>query len=259
MLNFRNTNIVAFILLLAFIALHFYYGIPWYAYLILAAAYLIILFYGSYFIGSQFYMKTFCSAITNEKQIAITFDDGPLPEFTPQILKILKEENVSATFFCIGKNIEANKDLLVKISEQGHLIGNHSFCHSFWFDLYSSAKMREDLQQTHDLVRQLIGKELNWFRPPYGVTNPNLRRSVKVMHYDAIGWNVRSMDTVVKDCNDLLQKMKKRLQPGAIILFHDTCKSTVDMLPSFLKFVKEQGYKVSPLDKLLALQAYRNI
>lgn len=259
MLNFRNTNIVFFILLTALIGLHIRHGIPWYAYAIIGAAYTLLLFYGSYFVGSQFFMKTWCKGPTRSKQIAITFDDGPLPEHTPAVLNILKAHNVKATFFCIGKNINANQALLAQIDEDGHLIGNHSYEHSFWFDLKSASKMKAELQQTHGLIRQITGKEIKWFRPPYGVTNPNLAKAAKAMNYEAIGWNVRSMDTVVKDSADLLQKMKKRLQPGAVLLFHDTHKTTVDMLPFFLQFVKEQHYEVVPLDKLLHLQAYYEV
>lgn len=257
MLNFRNTNIVFIILLLVLIAIQYNHGVDISWFIALLLLYSLFLFYGSFNVRSRFFIKTRYGRKTNEKQIALTFDDGPVQNFTPGILDILKEQNVSATFFCIGKNIDAGKEILHRVHNEGHLIGNHSYSHGFWFDMLPAAKMKAELQQTHDLIRQVIGVDMAWFRPPYGVTNPNLAKAVKAMGYDTIGWNIRSMDTVVKEGDDLLQKIKKRLKPGAVILFHDTSPATVAMLPAFLQFVKEQQYQVVPLDKLLDLQAYR--
>lgn len=256
MLNFRNTNVIFLILLTAATGYHIAFDLHWLFFILLLFVYSLLLFYGSYFVGSQFYMKTICGAITKEKKIAITFDDGPLSNFTPKILNILKEQNVKATFFCIGKNATANIDLLKLIHAEGHCIGNHSYFHNFGYDLMSADKMKADIQQTHDLVQKEIGITLKWFRPPYGVTNPNLAKAVNAMGYTAIGWNVRSMDTIRKDEKKLLQKMTAQLKPGAIFLFHDTCESTAKMLPEFLQYVKEQQYVVTPLDKLLNLQSY---
>lgn len=256
MLNFRNTNILFAFLLLVLAAIQFHYGfdLSWIIALILV--YTLFLFYGSFNVRSNFFIKTYYGGNTSNKQIAITFDDGPA-RFTPHILDVLKEHEVPATFFCIGKQIANHKELLQRIHNEGHLIGNHSYNHGFWFDMLPYTHMKAELHQTHALVHQLIGKEMAWFRPPYGVTNPNLAKAVKKMEYNAIGWNIRSMDTVVKDSNDLLQKMKARLKPGAVILFHDTSAATTNMLPTFLRFVKEQQYDIVRLDKLLDLQAYR--
>lgn len=256
MLNFRNTNIVFALLLLALATIQYRYGfdLSWIIALILV--YTLFLFYGSFNVRSNFYIKTHYGKNKGIKQIAITFDDGPA-RFTPQILNLLKEHQAPATFFCIGKHIAAHKELLQRIHNEGHLIGNHSYNHGFWFDMLPYAKMKAELQRTHALVHKLTGREMAWFRPPYGVTNPSLAKAIKNMGYNAIGWNIRSMDTVVKDSNDLLQKMKKRLTPGAVILFHDTSAATTAMLPAFLRFVKEQQYDIVRLDKLLDLQAYR--
>lgn len=99
---------------------------------------------------------------------------------------------------------------------------------------------------------------MNWFRPPYGVTNPNVKKAVKGMGYHTIGWNLRSFDTMIKDPAKLLSRLKSMIKPGAVILLHDTQKVTSEVLPAFLQFVKEQQYSVVPLDKLLDLQAYKN-
>lgn len=256
MLNFRSTNIIFAVLLLALIVLDAQCKVSMLSYLLLAISYSLVLFYGSYFVQSQFYMKTVCRGDTNEKKIALTFDDGPLHEYTPQVLSVLEDYNVKATFFCIGKNAEAHTALLKTIHQQGHIVGSHSYSHSFWFDLLSSKKMEADLQQAHHLFRTELGIEVKWFRPPYGVTNPNLKKAVEKMGYIAIGWSVRSMDTVAKNEPALLNKLKRSLKPGAIFLFHDTAPITANILPHFISYAQQQGYEITPLDKLLNLQPY---
>ena len=94
------------------------------------------------------------------------------------------------------------------------------------------------------------------FRPPYGVTNPNVKKAIINGGYTPVGWSVRSMDTVIKDENKLLKKINTAIKPGAVFLFHDTSKTTVGVLPKFMQEVKKRGYHIVPLDKLLALTAY---
>ena len=99
--------------------------------------YLASLVLGSTKIGLNFYFFSYCQSNTNEKIIALTFDDGPDPDVTPALLDLLDKYQARATFFCLGKNIAANKSLTNKISEKGHLIGNHSYTHHKLFDLFS--------------------------------------------------------------------------------------------------------------------------
>ena len=100
------------------------------------------------------------------------------------------------------------------------------------------------------------GMKPKLFRPPYGVTNPNLAKAIKKGNYTPVGWNVRSLDTVAKEEQQLLNKINAGIKPGAVFLFHDTCKITLNVLPDFIKEVKKRGYNIIPLDKLLALQPY---
>lgn len=258
MLNFRNTNILFIVLFLSLVAIQYDKGIDISWFIALALFYSAVLFYGSFYIRSNFFLPSFSGKKTNEKIIALSFDDGPSAEYTPQILDILKEYGTPATFFVIGENVEENKSILQQISTAGHLIGNHTFFHSNWFDLQPANKMQEEMQQTQSLVHQITGKQMNWFRPPYGVTNPNVKKAVKGMGYHTIGWNLRSFDTMIKDPAKLLSRLKSMIKPGAVILLHDTQKVTSEVLPAFLQFVKEQQYSVVPLDKLLDLQAYKN-
>jgi peptidoglycan-N-acetylglucosamine deacetylase len=256
MLNFRNTNIFFIALLASLIGMHVKYGLPVYAYCLLFIAYSFIVFWGCYYVGSNFFIKIVCKAETNIKEIAISFDDGPAENYTKEILAILKTENVKATFFCIGNRIAGNEAVLKQVHADGHIIGNHSYSHHFWFDMYAAKKMQEDLQRMDLEMERVTGLKPKLFRPPYGVTNPNLAKAIKKGGYISVGWSVRSMDTVIKDGSKLLDKINDGIKPGAVFLFHDTSKTTLGILPLFIKEVKNRGYHIIPLDKLLALQPY---
>lgn len=105
-------------------------------------------------------------------------------------------------------------------------------------------------------MKKVIGIEPRLFRPPYGVTNPNLKKAIQKGGYTPVGWSIRSMDTVIKDAGKLLEKVTGSLKPGAVVLFHDTSKSTLDMLPAFIEQVKQKGYSIIRLDKMLNLEPY---
>lgn len=256
MLNFRNTTIFFIALLVLLIGIHFAIGMPFYIYLMVFFIYSIIVFYGCYYVGSGFFIKIICAANTQKKEIAISFDDGPAVNYTPEILDLLKENNISAAFFCIGNRVSGNEQLVKQIDAEGHIIGNHSYSHHTWFDLFSSKKMLADLQLMDEQIFQTLHRKPLLFRPPYGVTNPNLARAIKAGNYIPVGWSVRSYDTVIKDEKKLLSRICKGIQPGAVFLFHDTSQSTLATLPAFIKEVKERGFTFIRLDKLLHLPSY---
>ncbi|MCX6204779.1 MAG: polysaccharide deacetylase family protein [Bacteroidetes bacterium] len=256
MQKLRIINILVVSLIIVLILANFWYRIPIDLYFIILVVYSFILFYGSYYIGSNFYLKTICSSTTLQKTIAISFDDGPVQNNTLEILQILKTENVKATFFCIGNRIAGNEEIVHKIIKEGHIIGNHSYSHHFWFSLFSVKKMKYELHQMDNELKRVVGFKPLLFRPPYGVTNPNLKKAVLSSNYITIGWSIRSMDTVIKNEKKLLNKICKQLKPGAIILFHDTSDTTLKVLPEFLKHVKSIGYSITPLDNLLKINPY---
>ena len=256
MLNFRTTNIILIIVLVLLAGLGTRIAVPWYAYAFVLLIYSLVLFYGSYYVGSNFFMKVLCSARTTAKQIAISFDDGPAPDHTAAILNVLKLNQVPAAFFCIGKNIAGNEKLLREIVNNGHIIGNHSYSHHFWFDLFSAKKMHADLEQMNEAVRKTTGLAPVLFRPPYGVTTPNMKRAIQQAGLTAIGWNIRSMDTVIRDDGQLLEKISAALTPGSIVLLHDTSSTTLSVLPSFIANARKQGYEFVRLDRLLNIAPY---
>lgn len=217
--------------------------------------YLIITGYGSWDIQLHFHFKTFNKAEISEKYVAITFDDGPT-KFTPEVLRILDQYNAKASFFSIGKNIEKHPEILKQLDESGHLIGNHSFHHGFFFDFLTAKKMIAETDKTDQLIEKQIGNKPNFFRPPYGITNPTVKKTVQSKEYKAIGWSIRSMDTVNKNPESVSKKVISNLHPGAIILFHDNHERIAEILEQSLKGIADKGYKVLPLDQLLNLEPY---
>jgi len=256
MLNFKNTNITVALLLVLIVLLDTQYHVPWYAYPVLILIYSLVLFYGSYYVGSNFFIKVLCAGTGTAKQIALSFDDGPAAAHTAEILEVLESNQVPAAFFCIGKNIAGREELLKAIAADGHIIGNHSYSHHFWFDLFSTKKMQADLQLMNEQVQKVTGLRPRLFRPPYGVTTPNMKKAIQKAGLTAIGWNIRSLDTVVKEGETLRKKIMNALRPGCIVLLHDTSSATLSMLQEFITSAKTDGYEFVRLDRLLNIAPY---
>jgi len=213
---------------------------------------------GSALIQLNYHVKAFCNNPSErQNKIALTFDDGP-NQNTLRILEILKRYDTPATFFCIGKNIEKHPDILRQIVADGHLIGNHSYSHSHFFDFYRKDRVVHELRETDNLILEITGKKALFFRPPYGVTNPSIRRALAVTKHLVIGWNIRSMDGVSKNSNAIFNRIVKRLSPGSVVLLHDTRTETANLLEQLLLTVAEKNYEVVSIEQLLDLKAYEN-
>ena len=192
----------------------------------------------------------------SKEGISLTFDDGPDPDFTLQILEILDNHNLTGTFFIIGKKAETFPELLKEIIQRGHLLGNHSFSHSPGLPLSSSNKLKADIQHCTNIIKTLTGKKICFFRPPFGITNPRYTSVLKQLNLQSIGWNIRSFDTVIKDSKQLLKRISRKIENGSIILFHDTQQITVQILPELIRYCEEKGIKILPLDKLINKHPY---
>lgn len=215
-----------------------------------------MLFSGSLYVCSGLYIKAYCSAKTEKKQIAITFDDGPDPEFTPLVLDLLKKHHIKAAFFLIGKQIEGNEALLLRMIDEGHIIGNHSFSHVNHFGFKSTKAVTEDLDKSAQIIENTTGKKPTLFRPPFGVSNPNIARAARILQYVVVGWSIRSLDTLGKPADKTIKRVIQRLKPGAVILLHDNHERIVPILEGIMKKVEgeREGYKVVALDKLLNIK-----
>lgn len=255
-MTFRNTNMAFLAGILAVALLDWYSEVPGFAYVILFAAYLAINSWGTLYMSSQFFLPAKVKGDSSSKSVAITFDDAPVSEATPRVLEILKQYDAKATFFCIGQQVSAQPQLVKQMHQAGHIIGNHSYFHGSWFDLQPSSKMMSELRKTNNVIHEVIGQEPRFFRPPYGVTNPMLAKAVNQLKLVAVGWSIRSFDTVAKEKSKLLDRVTKNLKGGDVILFHDRCELTIAILPDLLNYIKQAGLKVESLDKLLGEKAY---
>jgi len=269
MCNFKNLIIGFVILLLSFNVLSFFIcpcNISFFSffclnsnifYITLILAILIIPVVLSFFPSLEFHHKpVICRGKINEKEVALTFDDGPDPENTPVILNILERYHLKATFFIIGKKIIGNEDLIRQIIQKGHKIGNHSYEHSNLWDFQSSGMLRKDIQETHDLIFEITGATTNYFRPPYGVINPMIHNALRNFDYLVIAWSKRSLDTILKNDKKILRRTTKKLRPGDILLFHDTSKTTCILLEQIILTIQKANFEIVSLDKFINTNQY---
>ena len=205
---------------------------------------------------SNFHHPVVCRGKTDENSVSITFDDGPDPAKTSMVLEVLKKHDVQAAFFCIGKKLTDNARLLKKMVDEGHLIGNHSYSHSVWFDLFPTRKMSSELLETNRLIKTITGNSPLFFRPPFGVVNPMVGKAAKRMDLRMICWNIRSLDTLNTNPQKITHRILSQLRPGSIILLHDHTRFTEYHLDNLIVAIREAGFGIVPLDKLLQIPAY---
>lgn len=257
MLNYQKTNFIFLAILSVLLALSFFLLVNWWWFLLILGVRFVILVIGSSFISLNFHFKAYCNNPSEtDKKIALTFDDGP-NEITLLILEILKKHDVKATFFCIGKNVEKHPEILKQIMEEGHIVGNHSYSHSNFFDFYRKNRVIEEIRKTDALIESISGKKVQLFRPPYGVTNPSIRRALEVTKHKVVGWNIRSLDGILKNEKIIFARIKNRIAPGGIVLLHDT-SHTVTIFERLMLHLEENKYEVVSIEELLKIKAYEN-
>lgn len=191
------------------------------------------------------------------RPIALSFDDGPT-EGTEAVLDILKTKGVPATFFVVGKKAEQRADLLQRMHAEGHLIGNHSYNHGFFFDLNSKAAILEEIEQTNRIVASTTGLIPRWFRPPYGVTNPNLAWAIRKANMVSVAWSLRSFDTQYRNPLALRRRIVSALRPGDILLLHDPMPICAEVLAELIDESREKGFTFVKLDQMIPTHAYQS-
>lgn len=177
------------------------------------------------------------------KKVVLTFDDGPT-EFTPLFLDLLNKYQAKAVFFCIGKQIEQYPEILKRIKEEGHIIGNHTYTHIPKNCFASATTFAEEIRKTDEIL-QKFQIETTYFRPPYGITNPHIAKAIKKCGKKVIGWDIRSLDTIIKEETRLQGRVLSKLTNGNIILMHDTSERTYHLLEQVLKYLKENNFQTS--------------
>ena len=212
---------------------------------------------GSFFIQWNYHFKSLSSnKAVKSNLVAITFDDGPHPEFTPKALELLKKYNAKATFFCVGKHIEAHPNVFNEIIKQGHTIGNHTYSHANNFGFFKTTKVTEELLKTNAVVKNSVGITLQLFRPAFGVTNPRIKTALKATKLQSIGWSVRSLDTTYKSPKSILKRTTKNLSKGDVILLHDTSLKSIIVLEQLLLFLQQQNMESITIDSLFNIEPY---
>lgn len=175
---------------------------------------------------------------TSSNVIYLTFDDGPVPEVTPQVLDILDKYNWKATFFCVGENVKKHPKIYEEILRRGHQIGNHTYNHVKGFS-YKTDEYLKNVQQASDYI------ESDLFRPPHGqITYKQIRALNR--DYQIIMWDVITHDYNKKlTPEQVLDNVKKNLRKGSILVFHDSIKAkknVLEVLPKAIEFWKSEGY-----------------
>lgn len=239
------------------LGLSFFTVVPLIVYFLFFFFWLLITICGSFFIRWNYHYKSLHSNknITNNF-VAITFDDGPHPQYTPQVLNLLKKHNAKATFFCIGQNVEQHPNLFKAIIDDGHTVGNHTFSHARSFGFFNEEEVSKELCKTIDLIKSISGLQMKLYRPAFGVTNPSIAKSVKKLNLTSIGWNVRSLDTTPRNESMVLKRITSKISKGDIVLLHDTSEKSVRVLERLLLFLEEKKLKSVTVDQILQIKAY---
>ncbi len=192
-----------------------------------------------------------------KRQIALTFDDGPDPIVTPQILDILDKHQAKATFFCIGHLAEQHPELIKRIVRQGHQVENHSYSHHTTFAFNGSKGISEEITRTQVVLTKLTGNTPQFFRPIAGIRNPLLDPVLSNLGIRLVSWSHRSFDTRYKNPHEMLRRLKKGIAAGNIILLHDGNAArthegvalSVACLPGFLKSIADVGLTTVTLNE----------
>lgn len=212
-------------------------------FIILICAWLVYIIFGAFRMRASIFLKSINTlAQPFRKNILLTFDDGPHPEITPQVLDVLKQYNAKAVFFCIGKKIELYPDVVKRIVAEGHIVANHSYQHSNLVGIYSTQKVKEEIIKAEQSIVNCIGSSHKLYRPPFGVTNPNIAKATRALDMKVVGWNKRSFDTVSKSKEEVLARVTQNLSNGDIVLFHDTNSLIPTILADFLLFGSDKGF-----------------
>jgi peptidoglycan/xylan/chitin deacetylase (PgdA/CDA1 family) len=186
--------------------------------------------------------------------VALTFDDGPHPRWTPRVLETLAKHGATATFFLVAKKAEAYPDVVRAILEAGHSVGLHSYAHDRFFALRREARVRADLERGLAVLEKVTGSRPELFRPPVGHTNPVMARVVDHLDLTVVGWTLAGRDGIASARpSDVVARIRRDLRDGAIVLLHDAPErgdrepAAVKALPSILDAIAAERLDVVPL------------
>ncbi len=215
-------------------------------------SYFAIVAYGAANIRAGFFLDAVCSNPYSSNKIAITFDDGPHAENTEKILSLLSQYNAKASFFMTGKHAEKYPEIVLKVHNKGHLVGNHSYNHNFLFPVEYFSGMLSDVSHAQNVLTDIVRNEVRYFRPPFGVTNPTVARVVKRLNLVAVGWSIRTFDTTNRSREAIIKNIRNKLKAGDIILLHDHSAHAEWLLEQILQLAKERNFEPVTVETLLS-------
>ncbi|MEH1850347.1 MAG: polysaccharide deacetylase family protein [Nostoc sp.] len=190
-----------------------------------------------------------------QKVIALTFDDGPWPASTSQVLDILKQNQIKGTFFLIGQNVKNYPSLVKREIAEGHVIGNHTWHH--WYQFLNPQAAAYEIDHTADLIYQVTGVKTNLFRPPGGIMHNGVAAYARNSKYAIVLWSSDSVDYSRPAVPKLINNVFRRAKPGGIVLMHDgggNRSKTVQALPEIIANFRKQGYSFVTIPELLEMQ-----
>lgn len=203
--------------------------------------------------AQQEYGHVYCRNASNPEKIALTFDDGPHPRYTEEILSILAEYKITATFFIIGVNAELYPEELQKIVDSGCEIGNHTYSHAKMTTM-KEEDLEKQILQCENTIYRLTGIRPCLFRPPEGVVSDGLKHIISTNHYNVVLWSIDTRDWAMNPAKTISQSVMHDLKGGDIILMHDYVSggnTTCDALRLIIPQILSKGYEFVTVSELL--------
>ncbi|MBC7804564.1 MAG: polysaccharide deacetylase family protein [Akkermansiaceae bacterium] len=186
----------------------------------------------------------------NRKQLALTFDDGPHPKYTPKILAILGRYNIKGTFFLVGKQAEKYPDLVRAEAAAGHNIGNHTY-HHVSLPKIPQAYVADEIKACGDVLKNVLGRPAHLFRPPGGEYTPSVAEASEALGYTMVLWTDDPGDYASPGKGVILRRTLETASPGGIILMHDGIDQTIAVLPALIESLQAKGYQFVTVDDLI--------
>ena len=187
------------------------------------------------------------SMVEEPPKIAITFDDGPSSQCTGRLLDGLKERNVKATFFLIGENAKENPELVKRLDEEGHLIGNHTY-HHVEITKVSDEEAKKEILDTNEVITSITGKSVEYMRPPFGLWQRNLEMEIEVL---PVMWTIDPLDWTTENVDEIVNKVVTEAEEYDIILLHDCYDSSVDAALRIIDILQKKGFEFVTVDQLI--------
>jgi len=213
---------------------------------------------GVFFLNLGVFVDVTSRGSTRRSVVALTFDDGPHPVHTRQVLATLAERGHKATFFVVGEKVAAHPDVAREIAEAGHELGLHGYDHDRLLNLRHEPRIIRDLDKTADAIATACGQRPRLFRPPVGFTSPRTRVAVRARDLEVVGWTARGFDGAGRpSVAALVERLTRSLSPGAILLLHDApergevAPTSVEALPSLLAELETRGFSSVTVTELL--------